>query len=173
MGLDGGTYITRSDVLRGQSWELNKNEGSRSTRGGAVTGVYKRAQLDPRAAKWVFQTFIYRNSTLRLRLLAIYGAWPGRTYGTLGLFLHCIKLWQSLAHQFIIWVYQKVKETPLNPCDRGLKKKKRQSTTFQPHWADSNVQKAWDWTVSKDIWPKQMSVTSTLESYIWVLHNRI
>ena len=51
MGLDGGTYITRSDVLRGQSWELNSKEDSRSTRGGAVTGVYKRAKLNPLAAK--------------------------------------------------------------------------------------------------------------------------
>lgn len=48
MGLDGGTYITRSDVLRGQSWELNNAENSRSTRGGAVTGVYKKAKLDPK-----------------------------------------------------------------------------------------------------------------------------
>lgn len=48
MGLDGGTYITRSDVLRGQSWELNKAETSRSTRGGAVKGVHKKAELDPK-----------------------------------------------------------------------------------------------------------------------------
>ena len=46
MGLDGGTYITRSDVLRGQSWELNKAENSRSTRGGSVTGVHKKRKLD-------------------------------------------------------------------------------------------------------------------------------
>lgn len=55
MGLDGGTYITRSDVLRGQSWELNKAENSRSTRGGAVTGTHKKAKLDPkleRQTKW-------------------------------------------------------------------------------------------------------------------------
>lgn len=52
MGLDGGTYITRSDVLRGQSWELNKAENSRSTRGGAVTGTHKKAKLDPKLERY-------------------------------------------------------------------------------------------------------------------------
>lgn len=52
MGLDGGTYITRSDVLRGQSWELNKAENSRSTRGGAVKGVHKKAKLDPKLERY-------------------------------------------------------------------------------------------------------------------------
>ena len=36
MGLDGGTYITRSDVLRGASWALTAADTSRSTRGGNV-----------------------------------------------------------------------------------------------------------------------------------------
>ena len=54
MGLDGGTYITRSDVLRGQSWELNKAENSRSTRGGAVTGTHKKPKLDPKLERYIF-----------------------------------------------------------------------------------------------------------------------
>ncbi|GFR48595.1 hypothetical protein Agub_g10499, partial [Astrephomene gubernaculifera] len=39
MGLDGGTVVTRSDVLRGQSWRVAQNDTSRSTRGGNVTRV--------------------------------------------------------------------------------------------------------------------------------------
>jgi len=49
MGLDGGTIISRSDVLRGSSWRLNQsNAGSRSTRGGAVSTseVYHPPSLD-------------------------------------------------------------------------------------------------------------------------------
>ena len=55
MGLDGGTYITRSDVLRGQSWELAKADDSRSTRGGsASTSAGKtRKTVDRRTAKCV------------------------------------------------------------------------------------------------------------------------
>jgi hypothetical protein len=43
MGLDGGTQITRSDVLRGSSWRLANCDSSRSTRGGAVSaaGTYQ------------------------------------------------------------------------------------------------------------------------------------
>jgi hypothetical protein len=37
MGLDGGTKITRSDVLRGASWRLATADGSKSTRGGAIS----------------------------------------------------------------------------------------------------------------------------------------
>ncbi len=53
MGLDGGTYITRSDVLRGQSWELATADNSRSTRGGnASTSAAKdRNAVDPRTVK--------------------------------------------------------------------------------------------------------------------------
>lgn len=49
-----GTYITRSDVLRGQSWELAQADTSRSTRGGSVqpSHVHKRRKLDARAEKW-------------------------------------------------------------------------------------------------------------------------
>ena len=38
MGLDGGTYVSRTDVLRRQSWALAQADGgaNRSTRGGAV-----------------------------------------------------------------------------------------------------------------------------------------
>ncbi|GIL64831.1 hypothetical protein Vafri_18685 [Volvox africanus] len=39
MGLDGGTIVTRSDVLRGQSWRVAQNDASRSTRGGNVSRV--------------------------------------------------------------------------------------------------------------------------------------
>ena len=55
MGLDGGTYITRSDVLRGASWALSTADTSRSSRGGNVQSgtVFKRRRLDPRADKCV------------------------------------------------------------------------------------------------------------------------
>jgi hypothetical protein len=55
MGLDGGTYITRSDVLRGQSWAVTQADGTRSTRGGAVgdAQVFKRPSLAPAAAREV------------------------------------------------------------------------------------------------------------------------
>lgn len=48
MGLDGGTYITRSDVLRGQSWELSQADTSHSTRGGSIgaSHVHKKRRLD-------------------------------------------------------------------------------------------------------------------------------
>eukprot|EP00884_Botryococcus_braunii_P016620 jgi/Botrbrau1/3641/Bobra.0204s0032.1 len=57
MGLDGGTYITRSDVLRGQSWELASADNSRSTRGGTVSSssTFKRKKLDKnleRSTRW-------------------------------------------------------------------------------------------------------------------------
>lgn len=56
MGLDGGTYITRSDVLRGASWALSTADTSRSSRGGNVQAgtVFKRRRLDPREDKCVF-----------------------------------------------------------------------------------------------------------------------
>ena len=55
MGLDGGTYITRSDVLRGASWALSTADTSRSSRGGNVQAgtVFKRRRLDPRADRCV------------------------------------------------------------------------------------------------------------------------
>jgi len=55
MGLDGGTYITRSDVLRGASWALSTADTSRSSRGGNVQAgtVFKRRRLDPGADKCV------------------------------------------------------------------------------------------------------------------------
>ena len=37
MGLDGGTKISRSDVIRGSSWRLASTDTSRSTRGGAIS----------------------------------------------------------------------------------------------------------------------------------------
>ncbi|KAK9797356.1 hypothetical protein WJX73_001887 [Symbiochloris irregularis] len=57
MGLDGGTYITRSDVLRGQSWALAQQDTSRSTRGGSVStsGAQQGRQPEQdsvRAARW-------------------------------------------------------------------------------------------------------------------------
>ena len=53
MGLDGGTYITRSDILRGQSWAVANADGTRSTRGGAINAstTFKRRQLDAQAAR--------------------------------------------------------------------------------------------------------------------------
>lgn len=48
MGLDGGTYITRSDVLRGQSWQLASADTSRSTRGGDASTSTVRNTADPR-----------------------------------------------------------------------------------------------------------------------------
>lgn len=50
MGLDGGTYVTRSDVLRGQSWAMAQADASRSTRGGSVgrADIYKKRRLEPR-----------------------------------------------------------------------------------------------------------------------------
>lgn len=55
MGLDGGTYITRSDVLRGQSWALASADNSRSTRGGNVSAsaVFRRSKLGQQAEKCV------------------------------------------------------------------------------------------------------------------------
>lgn len=55
MGLDGGTYITRSDVLRGQSWELATADNSRSTRGGnaSTSSAKTRNTVDVRTAKYV------------------------------------------------------------------------------------------------------------------------
>ncbi len=51
----GGTYITRSDVLRGQSWELSQADNSRSTRGGnvAASHVHKKRKLDDHTTKCV------------------------------------------------------------------------------------------------------------------------
>ncbi|KAI3437916.1 hypothetical protein D9Q98_000361 [Chlorella vulgaris] len=51
MGLDGGTIISRNDVLRGQCWDLNTADTSRSSRGGAVRGTHKRRKLDQRTCK--------------------------------------------------------------------------------------------------------------------------
>lgn len=58
MGLDGGTYITRSDVLRGQSWELAQADNSRSTRGGNASTCAARTRniVDARTAKYVAAT---------------------------------------------------------------------------------------------------------------------
>lgn len=66
MGLDGGTYITRSDVLRGQSWDLATADNSRSTRGGdASTSAAKdRRAVDPRTIRFV--AYLIMNSTLEL-----------------------------------------------------------------------------------------------------------
>ena len=53
MGLDGGTYMTRSDVLRGSSWALSAADTSRSTRGGSVQSgvVFQHRRLDSRMEK--------------------------------------------------------------------------------------------------------------------------
>ncbi len=53
MGLDGGTYITRSDILRGQSWRMANADSTRSTRGGAVgaSTTYQKKQLDVQSTR--------------------------------------------------------------------------------------------------------------------------
>eukprot|EP00898_Chlorokybus_atmophyticus_P009046 jgi/Chlat1/9142/Chrsp97S08432 len=47
MGLDGGTIISRSDVLRGTSWRFASKDKSKSTHGGNVnaSSVYKEETL--------------------------------------------------------------------------------------------------------------------------------
>jgi len=54
MGLDGGTYITRTDVLRGQSWAYTQADSTRSTRGGAAgaSTVYRPRQMDQQTERW-------------------------------------------------------------------------------------------------------------------------
>lgn len=56
MGLDGGTYVTRSDVLRRQSWALAQADTSRSTRGGAVSSTAthepEKQPDEARSAPW-------------------------------------------------------------------------------------------------------------------------
>lgn len=46
-----GTKITRSDVLRGQSWRMTQADGSRSTRGGCVNQTFQEKQLDPQTRR--------------------------------------------------------------------------------------------------------------------------
>jgi hypothetical protein len=48
MGLDGGTYVTRTDVLRRQSWAFSQADNTHSRRGGAASDstVYRPRQLD-------------------------------------------------------------------------------------------------------------------------------
>lgn len=75
MGLDGGTYITRSDVLRGQSWELATADNSRSTRGGnASTSAAKdRNAVDPRTVKSTkWSTCSLSNQPLQVPIVADY-----------------------------------------------------------------------------------------------------
>ena len=50
-----GTYITRSDVLRGQSWAMNAADSSRSTRGGTIShaATYRAKALDSKSDKCV------------------------------------------------------------------------------------------------------------------------
>lgn len=54
MGLDGGTYITRTDVLRGQSWAYAQADSTRSTRGGAAgaSTVYRPRKMDQQTERW-------------------------------------------------------------------------------------------------------------------------
>lgn len=60
MGLDGGTIISRSDILRGQSWDVANADGGASTssRGGQLSAgkVHTgRRRVDPaerRRARW-------------------------------------------------------------------------------------------------------------------------
>ena len=79
MGLDGGTVISRSDVLRGQSWAFaSRTDQSRSTRGGDASTSAGRPQQPTGAAEkkcvefwWACDTAICRlssNSTLAFLL---------------------------------------------------------------------------------------------------------
>lgn len=58
MGLDGGTIISRTDVLRGASWRVaSRDAGARSTRGGQVADTYVASKegasaADTTAARW-------------------------------------------------------------------------------------------------------------------------
>ena len=74
MGLDGGTYITRSDVLRGASWALTTGDTSRSSRGGNVQSgtVFKRRRLDPRADKCVAQDIVGHQTLSCVRVRTLY-----------------------------------------------------------------------------------------------------
>jgi len=58
MGLDGGTIITRTDVLRGQSWRMAQADTSRSTRGGTVStsNVYQDPQAGAETRRVVVWT---------------------------------------------------------------------------------------------------------------------
>lgn len=51
MGLDGGTYITRSDILRGQSWAMATADNSRSTRGGNASTSSAQKKVDDHTAR--------------------------------------------------------------------------------------------------------------------------
>lgn len=55
MGLDGGTYVSRTDVLRRQSWALAQADGgaNRSTRGGAVSdsATYRPPAMDAQLSR--------------------------------------------------------------------------------------------------------------------------
>lgn len=74
MGLDGGTYITRSDVLRRQSWALAQQDTSRSTRGGnATTATPPSSEADQqsrRAMQW--STCTLSGQPLRTEVVADY-----------------------------------------------------------------------------------------------------
>jgi hypothetical protein len=63
MGLDGGTIITRSDILRGSSWDVANADGgaSTSTRGGQVGDAYvhKRRRIDPAVGRRGSSTFSF------------------------------------------------------------------------------------------------------------------
>ena len=51
MGLDGGTFITRSDILRGQSWAMATADNSRSTRGGDASTSSAQKKVDDHTAR--------------------------------------------------------------------------------------------------------------------------
>jgi hypothetical protein len=55
MGLDGGTYVTRTDALRRQSWAFSQADNTHSRRGGAASDstVYRPPQLDQQTERWV------------------------------------------------------------------------------------------------------------------------
>lgn len=54
MGLDGGTYVTRTDVLRRQSWAFSQADNTHSRRGGAASDstVYRAPQMDQQTERY-------------------------------------------------------------------------------------------------------------------------
>uniref|UniRef100_A0A7S0RM64 Replication termination factor 2 n=1 Tax=Pyramimonas obovata TaxID=1411642 RepID=A0A7S0RM64_9CHLO len=73
MGLDGGTVISRSDVLRGQSWDVANSDSSRSTRGGQVQAGYthRREQVTRKVKEQVqWSTCALTGDTLREPIVA-------------------------------------------------------------------------------------------------------
>ncbi|KAK3247309.1 hypothetical protein CYMTET_11649 [Cymbomonas tetramitiformis] len=80
VGLRGGTVISRTDILRGQSWAVANSDTSRSTRGGAVQAGYfhQRKELDKKdSAEACWSACSLSGLPLREPVTA---CWLGRLY---------------------------------------------------------------------------------------------